>query len=395
MRSAIGTVLTLIVLVVLGIVGYNIVGPVVTRLQLEEVSPTTTPDPYFTDEPPAVTDAPTADAAGTTAADTSATEAVTTAAETTTEPVTTQRPAGITVAYLVPEEALQSLDAIEEAAKTCAAQGYTTMILPLKTEDGMLHYASSVPQALTCGASKESMLTLREITNAAGRYDIQCIAQFSTLKDRTYSNYFMEGSYVFTDSTTRWLDDKPEEGGKPWLNPFDEASGAYLSALAAEIEQSGVTGIICTDTVFPHFFQSDADLLGSHIMDAGKRKNALLSVANTIADAAPGAGLYVKLDELVSGTAEAYDAGSLSMRTVYMELDPGAFAAPFQIGERRYDPATLEFWDQIQLLAEAAQAAANGRTVIPCLSSEALSASEIETAIQALQQIGCEIVCVL
>ncbi|MBR4199736.1 MAG: hypothetical protein IKQ91_00485, partial [Oscillospiraceae bacterium] len=35
-RSAVTTVLTLIVIGVLGFVGYNIVGPVVTRLQQEE-----------------------------------------------------------------------------------------------------------------------------------------------------------------------------------------------------------------------------------------------------------------------------------------------------------------------------------------------------------------------
>lgn len=392
MRSAIGTVLTLIVVVVLGIVGYNIVGPVVTRLQLEAQSPTTTPEPYFTDTPPAVTGEPVAEASGTAAADTATTEAVTTAAETTTEPVTTPFPTGIEVACLVSVEALQDLDSVEAAAKACAEQGYTTMILPLKTDDGMLLYASAVEQARTCGASNDSMLTLREIVNAANRYGIRCTAQFSTLKDHTYSNCFMAGSYVFADSSTRWLDDKPEEGGKPWLNPFDDASGDYLSALAAEIEAGGFTGIICKDTVFPPFFQSDADLLGAHIMDAAKRKTALLSVLNQISADAPCAGMYVKLDELVGGTAEAYDAGLLSMQTLYVELDPNAFTEPFTIGERRYDSATLEFWDRMQLLAEAAQDSANGRTVIPCLSAETLSADEIDTAIKALQQIGCETV---
>lgn len=388
MRTAIGSVLTVIVLAVLGLVGYNIVGPIVTRLQIEEQSPTTTPDPYFTEAPPTTTVQ--AAEAETTAASTSATEALTTAAETT----TTAAPAaaGIEVAFLASPEVLQSLDSVEAAAKQCAAQGYTAMILPLKTDDGVLHYASSVEKAVTCGASSADKLTLREIVNAAARYDVKCAAQISTLKDRTYSNYFKEGSYIFSDGATRWLDDKPEEGGKPWLNPFDGAAGEYLAALCAEIAESGFTDIICTDTVFPDFFRSDAEVLGNHITDTERRKTALLSVLNSISEAAPNAGMYTTLAEMIAGTAEAYDPAKLSMQTVYIEIDPVSATEPFTLGERRYDPAALAFWDRVQLLAEAAQASANGKTVVPCLSWEALSADELETAISALQQIGCETV---
>ena len=49
LRSAIGTVLTLILVVVIGFVGYNVVGPIVTRLQMEKLNPTATADPYFTE----------------------------------------------------------------------------------------------------------------------------------------------------------------------------------------------------------------------------------------------------------------------------------------------------------------------------------------------------------
>lgn len=387
MRTAIGSVLTVIVLAGLGFVGYNIVGPIVTRLQIEEQSPTTTPEPYFTEAPPVTTTEHAAEAETTTV--TSATE-TTTAAETTTTsaPVT----AGIEVAFLASAEVLQDLDTLKTAAEQCAAQGYTAIILPLKTEDGVLHYASTVEKAVTCGASNANKPTLREIVDTANSCNIACVAQLSTLKDSTYSNYFKEGSYIFSDGSTRWLDDKPEEGGKPWLNPFDAASGEYLAALCAEIAESGFTDIICTDTVFPSFFRSDAEVLSDPITDPARRKTALLSVLNTIAAAAPRAGLYTTLGEIVGGTAEAYDPAALSMQTVYIELDPAAATEPFTIGERRYDPSALEFWDRVQLLAEAAQASANGKTVVPCLSWEALSADELKTAISALQQIGCETV---
>ena len=393
-RSAVTTILTLVVIAVLGFVGYNIVGPVITRLEQEEVSPTTAPPPAVTEIQPAETGEAVAEVPVTTAAE-AVTTAPVTAAVTTTVARHTDFGADMTVAHIVPADALQSIDAMEDAAKTYAEEGYTSLILPLKLDSGMLQYASAVDKAVECGASNESMLTLREITNAANRSQMQCTALFSTLLDQTYSNYFMEGTYVFQDGATRWFDNKPEEGGKPWLNPFDPAASAYLSALAAEIGKSGFTDMICTNTVCPSFFQSDADLLGGHIMDAGQRKTALLSVANSIADAAPNAGLFVPLEDIIHGTAEVYDVQQLKMSTVYIRLDPDAFTEAFSVGEQRYDPTALQFWERIQLLAEAAQSAAGGKTVIPCLSGEALNDTQIRTAIQALQQIGCKTVYIL
>ncbi|MBR4200317.1 MAG: hypothetical protein IKQ91_03450, partial [Oscillospiraceae bacterium] len=364
------------------------------RLQQEEESPTTTPPPEITEVQPSVTGEAVAEHMETTATEAVTTAPVTTAV-TTYIPENTQFGTDMTVAHIIPAEALQNLDAMEDAAKQYAAEGYTSLILPLKLENGMLQYASAVEQAVTCGASNESMLTLREITNAANRSHMQCTALFSSLLDQTYSNYFMEGTYVFQDGATRWFDNKPEEGGKPWLNPFDPAASAYLSALTEEIGKSGITDIICTNIVCPDFFQSDAELLGGHILDAEQRRTALRSVANSIAETSPNAGLYLPLEDIISGKAEVFDAQQLSMKTLYIGLNPDAFTEAFTVGEQRYDPTALKFWERIQLLAEAAQNASGGRNVIPCLSSEALNETQILTAIQALQQIGCKTVYIL
>ena len=47
MRSAFGTAVLLALLAFCVIVGYNVIGPIVTRVNLEAEHPTTTPDPYF------------------------------------------------------------------------------------------------------------------------------------------------------------------------------------------------------------------------------------------------------------------------------------------------------------------------------------------------------------
>lgn len=395
LRSAIGTVATLILVVVIGFVGYNVVGPIVTRVRQEELNPTATAEPYFTEEPSA--EATTALQTETTTAPltTAYTETTTetSAVTTTTDAFPDRFPEDVDAAYFVSEDALKDLDSVEAAAKQCRDQGYRSMILPLKLSSGMLQYASGVDKAKACGASNDEMLTLREIVNAAKRYNVSCVGQIYTLEDHTFPNYFMEGSYVFTDGTTRWLDNNPDEGGKPWLNPFDAASSDYLAGIAAEIQKSGFTQIICAGTVFPSFFHSDAELLGNQIEDTDKRKEALASVLNRIAEVAPTAGLFVDLYNISQGQEEAFQPSELRMTPIYMEIDPGQFTEAFTVGEQRFDPAALAFQDKIDMLAEAARTASGSHEVIPVLQTADMSAEEVDTAVQALAENGFKKIC--
>lgn len=384
-RNAVGTVLLLVIMAGLGIVGYNIVGPVVTRLHAEESNPTTTPEPYFTEVQPQQTELA-AEAVTTTA------EVTTTAVQTTTVMTTrrsTKYPEDMVVAYYTPADALTDLDTLEDAAKKCADSGYTAMILPMKTDIGTLNYASSAEKAKQCGASNDNLLTLREIRNAAGRYQVNCIAEFYTLTDRTYPNTFNDGSFVFLDGSTRWLDNAPEEGGKPWLNPFSQAASDYLGQLANELTAGGFSQIICKGTVFPHFYPTDADLLGTQINDPDARKTALLNVLNAVAAAAPGAGLYADAKELTDGAVEAFDIDRLSMGTVFVQINPADFTEPFMAAGERFDPGTLAFREKMLLLTEAMQKAVGGRIMIPCLREDALTPQEMQLAITTLSEAGC------
>ncbi|MBQ6042119.1 MAG: hypothetical protein IJL32_15260 [Oscillospiraceae bacterium] len=378
MRSAFGTAVLLILLGVCGITGYNIVGPVMERMQLEAETPTTTPDPYFeTEHPVQTTEASPAETDVTAPVTTvTASEATTTVTTTTTQPA--KYGEGATVAYLVSPDALSNRETLEAAARKISADGYTSMILPLKLKGGMLTFASENPRAKECGACNDGMLKLRQMYNLAKRCGLTCIGQLSTLEDHVYPNVYMEGSYTFQNGATRWLDNKPEQGGKPWLNPFDDASGNYLSELAAEIEKAGFKGVICTDTVFPHFFNSDAELLGNRIQDAVQRKQALSSVLNRISAAASGASCYVTLEGLAAGTEEAFDSEQLLMRPVVVEMDPAAYTQPFSVGEQRYDPAALAEDDRLAMLAAAAKQAIGNHDLIPCISAGGKTAAELD-----------------
>ena len=389
-RSAFGTVVMLVLIAALGFVGYHVVGPIVTRMRAEEEHPTTTPEPFF-----AGTTAIAAEAtlpAETTTTSVTTTTVTTTAATTAATTTTAEQPSrfgeDVTVAFLADPAALHDLDSVEAEAEQLYAQGYRAMLLPMKETGGMLHYASGVQNAVNCGASNADMLTLREIRNAANRYHMQCIAMMSTLEDRTYPNTFMDGSYTFKDGTTRWLDAKPEKGGKPWLSPFADGTRNYLSALAAEITAGGYSPVICTDTRFPDFFDSDVELLGTRIKDPALRTEALVSVLNAIADKAPEACCMIDLHTYAAGGEEAYVPDKLKMKAVCVQIDVRDFTEPFTVNGERYDPTSLAFPDKIAMLVRAADKAAAGKKMYPCIVRNGLSDAELDAAVLAMKESG-------
>ncbi|MBR6107787.1 MAG: hypothetical protein IKQ39_07230 [Oscillospiraceae bacterium] len=391
-RSALGTVVMLVLIAALGFVGYHIVGPVVSRMRAEEQNPTTTPEPFFAETTVLAAEASATTETTTATVTTTTSVTVTTTVTEQTTATTAEQPSrfgeGVTVAYLAEASTLTDLDSVEAEAMTLYAQGYRAMVLPMKETGGMLHYASGVQNAVGCGASNADMLTLREIRNAANRYHIQCIAMMSTLEDKTYPNTFMDGSYTFKDGTTRWLDAKPEKGGKPWLSPFADGARNYLSALAGELSGGGFVPVICTDTRFPDFFDSDAELLGSRITDPERRKEALVSVLNAIADKAPEACCMIDLHSYAAGSEEAFVPDKLKMKSVCVQIDIRDFTEPFSVNGERYDPTSLAFADKVSMLVRASDKAAAGKKMIPCIVRNDLSDAELDAVIAALKSSG-------
>lgn len=401
LRSALGMGITLVLAAVLAFVGYHVLGPIFTRMRAEKENPTKTPEPFFAEETDSgavaeqtqpVTDVTTT-VLLTTMTTTTVTEVTTTETVATLPSSAAKEPVNrfgedVTVAYLSKAEVLKDLDSVEAEASRLAAAGYQEMVLPMKETGGMLHYYSSNEKAAGCGATNPEMLTPREIRNAAGRYHMNCAAILSTLEDRVYPNTYMDGSYTFKEGAVRWLDNKPENDGKPWLSPFTDAAKGYLVSLADELNNAGFSRILCTDTKFPNFFESDTELLGDRIQDPERRSQALLSVLNAIAAKAPDACCMIDLHKAVSGEEEAFVPDKLKMKTVCVQIDLRDFTEPFKAGGERYDPTVLSFEDKAAMLVRAAKKAAGGKKLYPCIVRNGLSEAELESVISIWKENG-------
>lgn len=380
MLSALGFALTLLVAVVLGFVGYNVIGPILTRTNAEAQNPTQTPDPYFAQD--TATTALSAESQTTSAQTTTATA---TRTETTAPP----RPdvQGVEIAYCAAWETVGDLGELQTKAQTLQKQGYTAMVLPLKTRGGALAYASSVKDAATCGATSAEQPALEEIFAAITAQGLSCFASMDTLGDNLFAGAFIDGAYQLRDGG-RWHDMAVEDGGKPWISPFSQHARDYLSEISREISQAGAAKVFCTGLEYPKFYETDLDYIGGQVKDPQSRKEGLCGTVNAMAQNTPGLCPVFELSEILTSQEEGFDMAALQVEQVCIRISPRDVANPFFFQNERYDLSGQDARAAFGTLLEIAGKCGGEGRVIPCIVRAGLSDEQLSAVLENAQMLG-------
>ena len=155
----------------------------------------------------------------------------------------------------LPHTVLSDTKALADIAKSIQADGFNSVVIELKDRSGKLLYASETEAAKQAKAATADAITLKALTDA-----------FAALKKAGLSPVPL--LYAFEDATApvtlpkamvtlvgnpagRWYDADPNNGGRPWLNPYADAAQAYITALAEELETAGAAAIMLDGVYFP------------------------------------------------------------------------------------------------------------------------------------------------
>lgn len=381
MRSALGGVLTVVLLALLGLVGYNIIGPLVTRLSSEAKAPTKTDQPFFEQESEPIKTAPTE----TTAAASQTQTVTTTVSAATAEPQATEHTSRfgeqVTLAYCITPETVSDLKLLDTAAEQYAARGYSALVLPMKLSGGALLYASAVPEAAACGASADDAPAPDAVTAVLSRHGLAAVAQMDLLGDNLFPAAFSDGAFLIAENQKRWLDRAEADGGKPWISPYSSHSASYLSALASELVSAGFRTVLCQNLQFPHFYSSDESLLGRQVTDKKRRTEGLTGLMNSIAEQVPEAVLTVSLDEVLRDKAEVFDPEKLTDQPVCMTIDFSKFKSAFMYQNKRYALGKLSEAEKTVELLGLSRQAVGERKLIPCFVRGSLSDEQLDTVL--------------
>lgn len=181
-------------------------------------------------------------------------------------------------AYQLPENAISSIDSLNVELDKAVLAKADSVIITLKNDlNGILYKSEKF------NAPEERALTLEQIVSAIKAKSLAPQARIGTLKDHISMGHNPALNYIFADDVYTWLDNAPEAGGKPWINPFNTQSVEFISNLAQEISIAGFEQIYSKDLIFPNFMDYDYTVL-ANINDSAKRVLALQTLANSVSE---------------------------------------------------------------------------------------------------------------
>jgi len=251
---------------------------------------------------------------------------------------------------------------------------YKSVILPLKTSGGRVYYNSSVDTAHYSGAVV-SDTDIASIVKVCAEKGIAPVAEISTIADNIYPVTYKKSAYQFDDGVTgEWLDNKPENGGKPWLSPFADQAKNYLSEIVSELSAAGVKKIICTDTAFPAFRDKDLGYIGE-LVQSENRYKGLTDLINLLdKKAAENNGkvmLYVAASEVLNSSAEVFRPEEFGTMPAVIGINPNDFS-----GQSAAD------------VMKNVSGKSGSMKLVPCIISDGMSESEITSAVNSLEKAG-------
>jgi hypothetical protein len=199
-------------------------------------------------------------------------------------------------AITAPEAALGGGKALEKFIKDAQDAKFGTAVFVLKTADGNVLYPSALEQTKKGDILKKSYTAAKESIAAAKSAGLRVIVRVSCFRDSTAPSVLPDAAVRYSqDSKMLWLDDYPDKGGKPWLNPFSDDAREYLLAIIREAAAMKPDAVYLTGVQFPSGAQSLAAFPGENNTSAPTRNAQLLRF---IKDAKTAVGKLTLLCEM-------------------------------------------------------------------------------------------------
>lgn len=290
--------------------------------------------------------------------------------------------------YYLSEDDISNVETLKTALNK-VDNSYNIVVLPLKSQGGMLNYGSKINSAINSGVVG-SYTDLKEIVKLIKDAGFTPYANISVLYDNIYPKTYKKSAYQFEDGTGSWWDNSEENGGKPWLSPFSEDTKNYLSAISAELTEDGIEGIICEDVIFPNFREKDLDYIGDLVKDEN-RYTALIDVLNTIQKSANGQEVLFKfsLVDALKGKVEALKSDELNSSLVLTpHIVLSDLSSTFSYGGNSISLSSQSTYNKVKLSMELFEKMSGNLKVVPSIDVSSLTASQKKDVISALEDMG-------
>lgn len=197
-------------------------------------------------------------------------------------------------AAVMPNDILFDETARQSFLTETKQSGKTAVVVELKDENGILYFQSSNALAAQYSAVSPQALDAKVLCQSIVDAGLTPIARISTLKDPVVSRLAAGTTYQYQGGNENsWLDAALNQGGKTWLNPYQENARKYLTSLSLELAQAGFKTIILNDFYFPSAADQSMGIAGQTVSRSDILKQLYDEIEQAVA--AQGAQAVVQL----------------------------------------------------------------------------------------------------
>lgn len=191
-------------------------------------------------------------------------------------------------AYL-PIETIAEPQLLANALQSAADAGYDSIMFDLKSADGTVNYAISYNELTDARVTRQNPIDLNAVAEQIRQAGLIPVASIWTFRDNLYPSANNAASTYYQDSDFLWVDNSPEKGGKPWMNPFSQAAQDYIRKIVDDACTAGFRSIVLQGVQFPEGYALDMIDYREH---AGEDKHTFLKTyLSQITEYAAGKGV--------------------------------------------------------------------------------------------------------
>ncbi len=300
-------------------------------------------------------------------------------------------------AVYLPSAVLREPTMWTQTLQAASGAGYNAVIVDVKDAEGLVWYASASPLAAAARSvqsraiSVEALAALRDTLQT--EWGLALIPRVFAFCDHTAPRY-LEAARVTVqgDPHTVWYDDKPDEGGRRWLNPYAEEAQQYILEIVAELQGLGFPMLILDGVQFPR--QEARAYYGDATQTALARGDVLANFVSAV-DKTLGKGGWMLAADGMAAVGEktaVYGANpaTFGAAAVAPWSLPSSLGSKLELGgetvlaprEHPYETATLLF----QQLKTRLQLMERAPRVVPWLQAEGYPTEAVAAQVTALRE---------
>jgi len=135
--------------------------------------------------------------------------------------------------------------------ESLSGSGLNAVMVDIKDRNGQVLYTSRNSNANYWEAVIPGAIDLSALNRQLEEHGFSLIVRMSAFRDEIAARGNIDFAVSFRATETMWLDNFPNMGGRPWLNPHSEGARQYITDLALEAAELGAVMIVLDDFQFP------------------------------------------------------------------------------------------------------------------------------------------------